>query len=40
MDFVKLLDEEDRPDMARKEMICKWPELQEQVREDLEHTFK
>ena len=39
-DFVKLLDEEDRPEVARKEVIRKWPELQGQVKEDLEHAYK
>ena len=39
-DFVKLLDEEDRPEVARKEVICKWPELQGQVKEDLKHAYK
>jgi hypothetical protein len=39
-DLSQLLDKEARPEMVPKEEICEWPELQEQIKGDLEHAYK
>jgi len=38
-DLVQFLDEA-RPELAMKEKVHEWPELQEQIKEDLQGTYK